>query len=91
MSDPATYSSAVKGSTSKATVATCDAWLYELYLRIVELEKKCAAKYTLIEELRTELNEVKGNASGGPTVTWSNIVNGNKQSDQTQALMASVS
>ncbi|RNA27168.1 hypothetical protein BpHYR1_026662 [Brachionus plicatilis] len=81
---------AVKG-TSRATVATCDAWLHELHLRIVELETKCAAKDILIQDLRTELNEVKGNASCGPTVSWISKVNGNKPNDQTQALIASVS
>lgn len=90
MSEPLKYSTAIKGANGAAKVADCDSWLYELHVRISELEKKCTEKDNLIKELKNELEQVKKSPAGGTGVTWSTIVNGNRQSDQAQALMASV-
>lgn len=40
--------------------------------------------------MKVELAEVKKNPTGGTGVSWSSIVNGNKQSDQTLVLIVSV-
>ena len=90
MSEPLKYSTVIKGANGAAKVADCDTWLYELHVRISELEKKCTEKDNLIKELKNELEQVKKSPAGGTGVTWSTIVNGNRQSDQAQALMASV-
>ncbi|RNA17186.1 hypothetical protein BpHYR1_037264, partial [Brachionus plicatilis] len=43
-----------------------------------------------IEAMKTELAEAKKNQTGGMEASWSAIVNGKKQSEQTQVLIASV-
>ncbi|RMZ94315.1 neurogenic locus notch -like protein, partial [Brachionus plicatilis] len=43
-----------------------------------------------IEAIKTELAEAKKNQTGGMEASWSAIVNGKKQSEQTQVLIASV-
>ena len=55
----ATLYSQDPGGNSKATVALCDQWLYELHKRILALENANREKDETIKQLRIELDEEK--------------------------------
>ena len=62
----------------------------KMHKYIMALVKVVLDQSKTIEKMKIELADAKKNPIRASEVSWASIVNGNKQSDQTQALIATV-